>query len=440
MARLSTLLGASLALGIAACSWTRFDDVSQDAPVMLLTKPDNVGFGFGSSVAVGHAGDSYRVFVGASPGRNGGAEFEIGPKQGGSADAVRSGHCGLGCTLAKSAASLQQATLEGKDRTLCVAEGLGTAGGTKTLGVQIQCAGEPAYLSTNDLPAGSTLTAGSSKYLSLATAPVDFPILLAGVRAHQVDVGGTLTDVPASAWFYASKSQTPVELGPGGGGTFGWAVAVLSVGGAQRLAVSEPGGGRVYLYDESGALVGCLAPGITGFGQTLAAGRVDKDADQDLVVASDKLVHVLSGAVLAAGLQPTCGALPSGAEIVALKCRTTPDLDGCGGSQFGAALAVADLEHDGDGEVLVGAPGIGARDASEGGAVFVFDVEPEHPDWMLEARFISSAESGDRLGTAIGVVSQADRDIFVAGAPGNGKAAVFFCSKLLKGNRGARCE
>lgn len=442
MARVSMVLSVAVVLGVAACSWARFDDVSDNAPVLLFTKPGNVSYGFGSSVASGEVDGFYRVYVGASPGRTGGAEFELGPGQGAGADAVRSGHCGLGCTLAKSAAPLRRAILEAKEHTLCFAEGLGTGGGQKPLGIQIQCAGEPAYLSTNELPAGSQLTAESARYLSLAAPAVDFPILLAGTPAHQVDVGGTLVDQPAAAWFYASQSQTPVALdpGPGAQGTFGSALAVVSMGGAQWLAVGEPGQGRVYLFDSSGALQGCLAPGIAGFGRTLAAGRVDKDADQELVVASDGKVHVLSGAVLAGAADPSCGALPAGAEIVALSCRTTSDLDGCGSSQFGAALAVADFDHDDDGEVLVGAPGMDVRDAGQGGAVFVFDVEPEHPDWMLEARFLSSAESGDRLGTAIGVVHQPDRDVFVAGAPGNGKAALFFCSKLLKGDRGSRCE
>ncbi len=144
MARISTLSSLALALGVAACSWARFDDVSENAPVLLFTKPSNVSYGFGSSVASGEADGFYRVFVGAGPGRTGGAEFEIGPKQGASKDAVRSGHCGVGCTLAKTAASLRRATLEAKDRTLCVAEGLGTGEGQKPLGIQIQCAGEPA--------------------------------------------------------------------------------------------------------------------------------------------------------------------------------------------------------------------------------------------------------------------------------------------------------
>jgi hypothetical protein len=435
MARVSTLGAVALGALVAACSWARFDDVSQDAPVLLLVKPENVGFGFGASLASGEVDGFYRVFVGAAPGRTGGAEFELGTGQGASKDAARGGHCGVGCALGKSAAPLQRALLEGVERTLCFAEGIGTAEGAKPSGIQIQCdAGDAAYLSVLDLPP-TVQVPEPGKQLSLSSEDGDFPILMAGATG--------LDGKPGAAWFYPSKSQAATLLDPGVafGDTYGASVAVVSAGGQKRLAVGEPAQGRVFLFDEAGAVVGCLAQPNTGFGRTLAAGKVDGDGDEELLVASDTKVHVLGGTFVGALASPACGPLGAGAELVALACRTTADLDGCGGSQFGASLGVADIDRDGDGEVLVGAPGMDVRDESDGGAVFVFDVEPAHPDWMLEARFLSSAEAGDRLGAALSVVHQPDRDIFVAGAPGGGKAAVFFCSKLLPaGKRGARCE
>jgi len=442
MARRSSFSAVALAAGLAACSWTRFDDVSADAPVLVLTKPSDVGSGFGSSLAFGDASGDYRLYAGAAPGRTGGAEYKLGPKQDISKDAVRSGHCGLGCSLAKSAASLRRATLEGNEHTLCTAEGLGTGTGKKPLGVQIQCTGEPAFVSVNEVPAGSAVVAGSSRYLSLASAAEDFPPLVAGVSAHKVDDGAQLVDVPQAAWFYASKSQTPVVLDPGSAGpSYGSSVAVWRAGGSQRLVVGEPDAGRVLVFDLTGSLEGCFAPGTPGFGRALAAGRVDKDADQELVVSSDGQVHVLSGKALSGALSGSCVAPPNGAELVALSCSETADLKGCSASRFGASLAVADIDRDDDGEVLVGAPDMDVREASDGGAVLVYDVEPEHPHWLLEARFLSSAESGDRLGASLAVIAQPDRDIFATGAPGGGKVAVFFCSKLLpSGKRGSRCE
>lgn len=428
------LLVAGASAGIA-CSWTRFDDVQKDAPVLLLNKPDNVGFGFGSSLASSESGSFYRVFVGAAPGQNGGAEFELGSNQGASKDAARSGHCGAGCTLARRAAPLQRAVLDGLDRTLCAAEGIGTAGNQKPLGIQVQCeGGDAAFLAVLALPSGVSVPE-PGKQLTLASEDGDYPIVMAGAMG--------LDQAAGSAWFYPSKSQNGSVLDPGVsvGSSFGGQVAVLGAGGGRLLVVSEPEAGRLFFFDEAGAPKGCVSSSAPRFGKSLAVGKVNSDVDEELLVASDQGVHVLSGAALAPAIPATCGALPSAGELVKLACRATADLDGCGGADFGAAIAVADFDRDGDGEVLVGAPGMSVRDESDAGAVFVFDVEGDHLDWMAESRFISSAESGDRLGTALAVVHQPGKDVFVAGAPGNGKAALFFCSKLLPaGKRGVRCE
>lgn len=430
---------SSLVVGalVAACSWARFDDVSADSPVLLLEKPDSVGSGFGSSVAVAVADGNYRLFVGAAPGHTGGAEFELGGGQGASKDAARGGHCDVGCTLAKTAAAMPKATLDGKPRTLCFAEGWDGAG------IQVQCeAGEAAFLSRLDGPSGLVITE-PGKQLSIvaerpkrsapgqAVAPLS-PVVAAGATS--------LESGPGAAWFYEAGTQQPVELVPATAGpTFGASLAIFEAKGKRFIAVGEPGASRVHVFDDTGALAHCLSSPTPGFGRTLTSGPVTTDDSSDeLVVATDAAVHVIAGAAFEGAASPGCKAVT---PIVELACRTTADLDGCGGAEFGAALAVADLDQNGDGEVLVGAPHMDVREESGAGAVFVFDVSKEHPDWVLETRFISSAESGDRLGSAIGVVPQDDRDIFVAGAPGGGKAAVFYCSKLLASSKhGARCD
>jgi hypothetical protein len=430
-------LALGLVAGVVSCSWARFDDVSQDAPVLLLEKPDSVGSGFGSSVASAEVDGFYRVFVGAAPGHTGGAEFEIGTGQGASKDAARAGHCDVGCTLAKNAAAMPKAFLDNQPRTLCFAEGWD---GT---GIQVQCdAGKTAFLSRLDAPAGLilpepgnqlALTSERPKRSGNAQPVVPLtPVVAAGATSLDTSSG--------SAWFYPAGSQDPTSLDPGPAGpTFGAALAILETKGKRWIAVGEPALSRVHVFDDTGALAHCFASSEPGFGRTLSAGFVTGgDANEELVVATDKEVWVIDGSLLE-GAPASCATNVT--PVVKLKCRTTADLDGCGGSRFGAALAVADLDQNGDGEVLVGAPGMAVRDESDAGAVFVFDVSAEHPDWLLEARFISSAESGDRLGASIAVVHQPDRDIFVAGAPGNGKAALFYCSKLLPGSkRGSRCK
>lgn len=431
---LSPLIVAAL---VAACSWTRFDDVSEDAPVLLLEKPDGVGSGFGSSVAVAVAGGNHRLFVGSAPGNNGGAEFELGGGQGASKDAARGGHCDVGCTLAKTAAAMPKATLEGQPRTLCFAEGWGAGG------IQVQCeAGEAAFLSSLAAPAGVQVDEPGKQLSIVAQRPKrGAPNQPVGELSPVVAAGATsLANGPGAAWFYPAGSQQPTALDAGTvGPTYGAALTIFEAKGQLFIAVGEPGASRVHVFDATGALARCLSSSAAGFGRTLGSGPVTADdASDELLVATDAEVHVIAGATFEGAASSACQEV---APIVALKCRSTGDLDGCGGSEFGAALAVADLDQNGDGEVLVGAPGMDVREESGAGAVFVFDVAKEHPDWVLETRFISSAESGDRLGTALAVVPQDDRDIFVAGAPGNGKAAVFYCSRLLPSSkRGARCN
>ena len=109
----------------------------------------------------------------------------------------------------------------------------------------------------------------------------------------------------------------------------------------------------------------------------------------------------------------------------------TPRHSGCASSEFGAAVAVGDLDGDGDGEVIVGAPSMTVRDQSQAGALLVYDAENASDFKLADAKFISSAEQGDQLGRSIITPSIKGRDIILAGAPGNGKAALFYCSSLL---------
>jgi len=90
--------------------------------------------------------------------------------------------------------------------------------------------------------------------------------------------------------------------------------------------------------------------------------------------------------------------------------------------------------------VVVGAPRIKVRDVAEAGALLVYDAEGDDEEALLEARFSSASESADFLGSSVAAVSVDGRDVLLAGAPGKGKATLFYCSSLTPAGASARCQ
>ena len=178
----------------------------------------------------------------------------------------------------------------------------------------------------------------------------------------------------------------------------------------------------------------------------MTSGRVTRDGVDELVVADAVNVTVFDGEGLsrltAAGSQDcSLAALPADTVVAAFGCGSSPDVTGCDDSAFGAALAVGDLDGDDDGEVIVGAPRLTVRGEADAGAVLVYDAEGESRHELTEVKFISSAQSGDLLGSALATPRLRDRNVVAAGAPGGGKVAIFYCSEHLPAEElGSRCR
>lgn len=453
----AVLLGCST----MACSWSRFTDIGENRPVVVLEKPSDFKSGFGANVTPLSIGDKEsRALVGQAPGRFNAATFDLGLGTDPNPRAIDTSSCDSSqeldpCFLADKVAGLPLVHVGLPDlERMCFVLGVGKSQRAEKPGLLGRCQdfanftfGVPDSVQSELVQ--EVFANRQPEPLVLATDKGDLPAFAAGAKRQGL------------AWFYRPRSTVPVELvAPGAANDgYGAAVAVLRMepdtgtaedGGPETLgrrlvAVGAPGAGNVWLFSgETGQAVGCLG-GIEGLGRTLASGHVDDDDVDDLVMADATKVTVVSGAALS-GLTPaaliecTLGALPAGAIIASFGCGSRNSTAACPG-EFGASLDVGDLDGDGDGEVIVGAPGMTVRGHPNAGAVSIYDAEGKDPEYLTDQLFLSSAEDGERLGVSVGAAHITGRDIIAAGAPGGARAALFYCSVLVPPDMvGARCQ
>jgi hypothetical protein len=444
-----------LALLGAGCSWSRYDDVVENSPIVLLNRPKAIDSGFGTSLATGRVGDEVTLLVGGAAKSSGGAEFSLGIADTPTLDAGDTGHCRGGpatCYFSNSPVALTGAASPGMQRDLCFVDGAGFA--SDEPGLVVRCTDEVEY--ALDMPEDAhalldfSIAAGQPTLFSFGADHGDGPALLATAEEER------------AVWYYPPLSRKFVELPNPAEAKGRWDeeqtrnLTIARIGDGRLLAIGMPKEGNVRLFyapdAKTPSYIGCLG-GSSGFGRALATGPVLKNDDSDeLVISDDSLVYVFDGAKLASLLptvSPDCslGALPEGALITSFGCGSTKNISGCEASSFGAALGVGDLDGDHDGEVVVGAPNMTVRHVDEAGALIIYDIEPPEggaADELFRFKdiaFLSSADEGDRLGSSIALPQIEGRHLLAAGAPGGAKAALFYCPSFLPSElKGPRCQ
>jgi len=439
----------------AGCSWTRYDDVVEKSPIVLLNRPKAVSDGFGSSLATATVGESVTLLVGGAPLKSGGAAFDLGTADSPTLEARDTGHC-LGsdapCYFSSTPVALSRAQGPGSmPRDLCFVDGGGTASGDS--GVAVRCTDFVEYA----LPVPAVV----DKLLDFSIKNAQ-PTPFRFGADHGPDPAFLATaDEESAVWYYPALSKTFVELPHPAEARGRWekprlrTLAVARMAGESRLlAVGVPAEGAVRLFfapdGATPSYIGCLG-GTAGFGRAFATGPVTKGGDDSLVVSDDSVVYVFDATALStmlptAGADCSLGALPAGSLVTSFTCGSTKNISDCESSEFGAALGVGDLDGDGDGEVVVGAPSMTVRHTSRAGAVIIYDVDPpespkDHLYDFKDIAFLSSADADDQLGRSIALPNLGDRQVLAAGAPGGGKAAVFYCPSFLPPQlAGARCQ
>lgn len=409
-----------LGWGLSACGEAERGATSRVSTVLVAEGSE----GFGAVFAAGGKPGTATVWASDSKARNG-RHCDLALD-----DASAVADCEEYCTGASCPTSVARAAslLDPNDESShCFTLGIDRGS------VRLDCEGEEKLL---PLPDSIASDADTSDWAFAADIGVSPLLAVAAPDARRV-------------WFYAGTLEGPVEIdvmGQQSPAGFGADVALIRFGTdrfhSRLIAVGAPDAGQVWLTRsgfpsiDAPFRVGCLGE-RPDFGRRLGSGDVDGDGLTDLLVVDSEFVTAFSGAALATvsadQATPACSlaSLPDSAILASVSCASGGLTSGCKDADFGASLAVADLDGDADGEIIVGAPGMMVS-GKQSGAVLVYDAEADDPHAFAEAVVETSLSDGARFGASLGVVQAKNVDAVMVGAPGRGAIFLAPCFSITR--------